>query len=77
MGKVEDFYSHVQVMALILKSDVAVGDTIRVKGHTTDIVQKLDSMQINHAAVTAARAGESVGIKINERCRKGDRVYKI
>jgi len=50
---------------------------IRVKGHTTDITQKVESMQINHQPVQAASAGEDVGIKIADKARKGDAVYKI
>jgi len=77
LGGVEDFYAHVQVIALNLKEGISVGDTIRIKGHTTDITQKVDSMQINHVTVPSAKIGDAVGIRVSERCRKGDRVYKI
>lgn len=77
LGRVEDYFSHVCVMALTLKAPLGAGDIIRIKGHTTDLMQKVESMQIEHAAVEKAKAGDAVGIKIAERCRKGDRVYKI
>ncbi|MBI2071148.1 MAG: translation elongation factor-like protein [Elusimicrobia bacterium] len=77
LGKVEDYFAHVQVAALTLKAALTVGDTIRIKGHTTDLVQKIESLQIDHKPVASANAGEGVGIKVNDRCRKGDRVYKI
>ncbi|MBI4668562.1 MAG: hypothetical protein HY747_05155 [Elusimicrobia bacterium] len=77
LGEVEDFYSHVQSIAVTLKGEIAAGDTIRVKGHTTDLVQKVESMQVNHVTITLGKPGDAVGIKVAERCRKGDRVYKI
>lgn len=77
LGEVEDYYGKVGVIAVTLKDALSSGDTIRVKGHTTDIVQKVESMQIAHAAISAAKAGDPVGIKMNDRCRKGDKVYRI
>jgi len=77
LGLVEDFFSHVGVIALTLKKPLAAGDTIRVKGHTTDITQRVDSMQIEHATIQSASAGDSVGIKVAGRARKGDAVYKV
>jgi hypothetical protein len=77
LGQVEDYFAHVNVMALKLLAPVSVGDMIRIKGHTTDITQKVESMQIEHQPVQTAAAGESVGIKIAERARRTDMVYKI
>ena len=77
LGQVEDYFAHVNVMALKLLAPVSVGDMIRIKGHTTDITQKVESMQIEHQPVQAATAGDSVGIKIADRARRTDVVYKI
>jgi putative protease len=77
LGHVEDYFAQVSVMALRLLRPVSVGDMIRVKGHTTDITQKVESMQIEHQPVQTASAGDSVGIKIADRARKTDVVYKI
>lgn len=77
LGKVEDYYGHVGVIAMNLGGELSVGDTIRIKGHTTDITQRVESMQINHVGVTSAKTGDAVGIKANDKCRKGDKVYKI
>ena len=77
LGRVEDYFAHVGVMALKLLAPVSVGDVIRIKGHTTDITQKVESMQIEHQPVQAASAGDAVGIKIADRARKTDVVYKI
>ena len=77
LGRVEDYYAHVNVIALVLKSGVRVGDKIHVLGHTTNLEQVLDSMQINHQPVTEARPGDGVGIKINSRARRRDHVFLI
>ena len=77
LGEVEDFFGNISVIALTLKSDLAVGNTIHVRGHTTDIEQKVVSMQIEHASVPKAKKGDGVGIKIGGKCRKGDDVYRV
>jgi putative protease len=77
LGQVEDYFAHVNVLALKLLAPVSVGDMIRIKGHTTDITQKVESMQIEHQPVQTASAGDSVGIKIADRARRTDVVYKI
>jgi len=77
LGRVEDYFAHVNVMALKLLAPVSVGNMIRIKGHTTDITQTVESMQIEHQPVQTASAGDSVGIKIADRARKTDLVYKI
>jgi putative protease len=53
-----------------------VGDTIAIKGPTTDIEQKVDSMQIEHESVQEAKAGQSIGMKVTDRVRETDIVYK-
>jgi hypothetical protein len=77
LGHVDDYFAHVGVMALKLLAPVSVGDTIRVKGHTTDITQQVESMQIEHQPVQTASVGNSVGIRISGRARRTDVVYKI
>jgi len=54
-----------------------VGDKIHIKGHTTDLELNVDSMQIDNVQVTEAKAGDSIGIKVSERVRSGDKVYKV
>jgi putative protease len=77
IGIVEDYFAKVGVVALKLKSDLNVGDTIHIKGHTTDLIQTVTSMQIEHQQVQSAKSGDSVGIKVSDRVRKGDIVYKV
>lgn len=76
IGVVEDYFSHVGVIATTLKDALAVGDKIHVRGHTTDMAEAVESLQIEHAPVAAAAAGDSVGIKVIGKCRAGDYIYK-
>ena len=73
VGVVSAFFAHPVVADIELTSDLHVGDTIRVKGHTTDLEFRVDSLQIDRQDVDAAQAGQSVGIKVPERVRNGDR----
>lgn len=76
IGVVEDYFSHVGVIATTLKAALAVGDKIHVRGHTTDMAEAVDSLQIDHGPVAAAAPGDSVGIKVIGKCRAGDYIYK-
>jgi selenocysteine-specific translation elongation factor len=77
IGKISDFFAHPVVAGIDLTGTLKVGDKIKIKGHTTDMELIVSSMQINNADVNEAKAGDSIGIKVLERCRKGDTVYKV
>jgi selenocysteine-specific translation elongation factor len=77
IGKVSDFFAHPVVAGVELSGKLKVGDLVRIKGHTTDLEMTVSSMQINNVDVTEAKAGDSVGIKVTERVRHGDTVYKV
>ena len=78
IGYVSDYFRKISVAAIeITSGNVSVGDTIRFKGHTTDFKSRVESMQIEHESVTEARQGDSIGVKISEKVRKGDKVYKV
>ncbi len=77
IGKVSDFFARPVVAAFELTADLKVGDKIHVKGHTTDLEMIVGSIQINNVNVQQAKAGDSVGIKVSDRVRKGDSVYKV
>jgi len=77
IGKVSDFFARPVVAGITLTGTLKVDDKIHIKGHTTDIEFSVGSMQINNANVTEAKAGDGVGIKVPERVRPGDIVYKI
>ncbi len=77
VGKVSDFFKKPVVAGVELEGPLKVGDKIHVKGHTTDLEQTVQSMQIDNKEVEEAKAGDSVGIKIKDRARQGDLVYKV
>ena len=77
IGKVESYFSHVEVAAIKLEAPLSKGDTIHIKGHTTDFQQTVDSMQINKKDVEKAKKGDSVGIKVQDKVRPNDQVFKV
>ena len=77
VGTIIGYYTNISVAAIKIEAPLKVGDTIHIKGATTDITQKVDSMQIEHDAVKEAKKGASVGIKIKDRARPNDVVYKV
>jgi len=77
IGEVTDFFSRPVVAGIELTATLKLGDKIHIKGHTTDLEFIADSMQINNVDVKQAKAGDSVGVKVSERVRRGDTVYKV
>ncbi len=77
IGTVSDFFARPVVAAIELTAALEVGDKIHIKGHTTDLELTVDSMQINNIDVKEAKAGDSIGVKVSERVRKRDTVYKV
>jgi selenocysteine-specific translation elongation factor len=77
IGQVSDFFARPVVAGIELTAPLNVGDKIHIKGHTTDIELTVDSMQINNVDVTQAKAGDAVGVKLSDRVRRGDTVYKV
>lgn len=77
VGRVGGFFSHLSVAIVELTGALKVGETIYLKGHTTDFQQRVESMQLDRAPVQEGHAGQSVGLKVTDRCRKHDVVYKL
>jgi len=77
IGNVSDFFAHPVVAGIELTGTLKVGDTIHIKGHTTDMELTVNSMQINNVDVNEAKAGDAIGVKVSERVRRGDTVYKV
>lgn len=76
IGKVSDFFARPVVAGIELTAALKAGDKIHIKGHTTDLELTVDSIQIDNVQVTEAKAGDSIGVKVNDRVRSGDTVYK-
>jgi translation elongation factor EF-1alpha len=73
---VAHFYGHINVAVVDVTGSISIGDKIVIKGPTTDIEQTIDSMEIEHAKVKQATAGQSIGMKVKDRVREHDTVYK-
>lgn len=78
VGSVMLFFAKPCVAAIeITSGTLSVGDTIKIKGATTDFEQRIESMEIDRKPVTSAGAGQSVGIKVRDRVRPHDKVFKL
>ncbi len=78
VGVVAHYYSHLGVAVVELHAGVLrEGDTVHIKGHTSDFTQKVDSIEIEHMHVSEARAGQSFGLKVKEHAREHDVVYRV
>jgi len=78
IGRITHFFSHLNVgIILVTHGTVQAGDKLHFKGHTTDFYETVESMQKEHAAVSQAAKGESVGVKVKEPVREHDLVFKI
>jgi len=77
IGEITHYYGKIGVGVVKLLAELKVGDRIHILGHTTDFEQTVDSMQIEHKRMESAKKGESIGLKVAEHVREGDKVYKI
>ena len=78
VGIITHYFGKIAVAALrVTDGELDVGDTIRIKGHTSDFTQRVDSMQREHEAIDRARAGEEVAIRVAQPAREHDVVYKV
>lgn len=78
VGMIQDYFAKIGVAAIgVTAHGIKVGDELHFKGHTTDFSQKVDSLQVEHAAVAEAGVGSSVGLKVKDRVRHGDKVYVV
>ena len=72
------FFAKPSVAALeVTNGTIKIGDMLKYKGHTTDFTEEITSMEIDNQAVTEAKVGELVGVKVKERVRENDKVYKV
>lgn len=77
IGKVSDFFAKPVVAGIQLTGTLKLGDKIHIKGHTTDIEIIVQSLQINRVDVPEGKPGDAVGVKVPDRVRSGDKVYKV
>lgn len=77
IGKVTHYYGKIGVAIIELSDALKVGDRIKIQGKHTDFETSVDSMEVEHAAVTAAKRGNVVGLKVSEKAGEGSVVYKL
>lgn len=78
IGRITHYYSHLSVGIIELTDgELSVGDTVHIKGKHTDFTQSVDSIQIEHQVVSRAEKGKVVGVKVREKVREHDQVYRV
>lgn len=78
IGLITHYFGHISVAAVqITDGELRVGDTVHIKGHTTDFTQPVESLEIEHESVEVARPGDDVAMKVKEHAREHDIVYKV
>ncbi len=78
IGVVTHYFGKITVAIIKIEEEgLKTGDTVHLKGHTSDFTQKVESMELEHKTIQEAKVGESIGIKVSEHAREGDVVYKV
>jgi len=78
VGHVKEYFAKVGVAGIVItEGHLSVGDTIHIRGHTTDLTQSVDSIQLEHTPLQRAEPGQLVGIKVRDRVRPNDQVFTV
>ena len=77
VGEIFQYYSDIGVAAIKLSKELKIGDKIKIQGHTTSFEQNVESIQIEHKAVQKAKAGSEIGIKVDDKVRRHDKIYLV
>ena len=77
IGEVTHYFGHLKVAVLEIDAEIKLGDEIHIKGATTDFVQKVASIQVDHKEVETAGPGADVAVLVDGRAREGDAVFKV
>jgi translation elongation factor EF-1alpha len=77
IGNVTDFFAKPVVAGIELSGTLKIGDKIHIKGSTTDLELPVESMQIERVNITEGKPNDLIGIKVPDRVRRGDKVYKV
>jgi putative protease len=76
IGRVSHYFGHLSVAAITLSEPLTVGERIHIQGHTTDLVQTVDSMEVEHTHVQRAGPGDDVALKVEDHVRDHDLVFR-
>lgn len=77
IGRVTNYFSKIGVAVIELTAPLKLGDEIQIKGGTRDFQQKVESMQVEHEPIEDAAAGQEIAIKLDQKARVNDKVYKV
>lgn len=77
VGTITHYFPHVMAGVLKLKAPLDTGDSLQIKGHTTDFKQAVVSIQIDRVPITQGKKGQEIGLLVESRVRRGDKVYKL
>ena len=77
IGKISHYFGNINVGIIELAGELKVGDKIHVKGSSTDFEQEIDSMQIEHQEINVAKSGDAIGVKVIQKVKENDQVFKI
>jgi putative protease len=77
IGKITHYYGHLSVAIVELQDSLKVGETIHIKGHSSDFTQPADSLQIEHTSAPEAKSGDVIGLKVAQKVHPHDKVYKV
>ncbi|MFH0732938.1 MAG: translation elongation factor-like protein [Candidatus Omnitrophota bacterium] len=77
IGEITHFFPHVNAAVIKLKQALTEGETVHIKGGTTDFTEQVSSMQIDNKPIKEAKKGDEVGLLVKDKVRKGDVVYKV
>lgn len=77
IGLVKHFYSKISVAIIQLSAPLRLGEKVTIMGPKTEFTQEISSMQVEHEKITAADSGDLVGLKVTEKVRDGDRVFRV
>ncbi|MBI4225953.1 hypothetical protein HY612_02465 [Candidatus Roizmanbacteria bacterium] len=77
VGKITHYYNHLSVGIVKLTGQLIKGDSIKIVGHGREFKQTVNSMQLEHQPIQKAKKGQEIGLKVNQKVKEGDVVYKV
>jgi translation elongation factor EF-1alpha len=77
IGRVTNYFSRISVAVVQLTAPLQLGDTVRIRGGTRDFEQEVESMQVEHQPIESAESGQEIALKVAQKVRTDDVVYKV
>jgi putative protease len=78
IGRVTHYFHKIGVAGIeVTAGSLKVGETVHIKGHTSDFSQTVESLQQENLSVPEVKKGVSAGMKVKEHVREGDRIFRV